>query len=194
MSVPGDPGPAMAVLSVLSASWEEVWPRLFPEIEALFGPAGHVSPLLDFDFTTYYDRELGRPILRRLLGFSRLVPQDALPRLKLATNALEGAFSRPDGRRLANLDPGLLTQERLVLATGKNFGHRVYLSDGIFADLTLVFQRGSWQTLPWTFPDYRSTALQTELTILREMYRHCPEIAGRTSNTALKDATRCPKA
>ncbi|QLA15357.1 DUF4416 family protein [Desulfolutivibrio sulfoxidireducens] len=194
MSIPVEPCPAMAVLSVLSASFEAVWPRLLPELESLFGPPCRVSDLLPFDFTTYYDRELGRPIFRRVLGFSRLVPQDALAGLKLATNALEAAFSRPDGRRLANLDPGLLTQERLVLATGKNFGHRIYLKDGIFADLTLVFQKGSWQILPWTFPDYRSQALQAELSVLRERYRQCPEIAGSSPTPSPKDTTRCPKA
>ncbi len=194
MSIPAEPCPAMAVLSILCASWETVWPKLSPEIEAIFGPPAHVSELLPFDFTAYYDRELGTPILRRLMGFTRLVPQDALARLKLATNAVETAFCRPGGRRLVNLDPGLLTQERLVLATGKNFGHRIYLVDGIFADLTLVFQKGSWQILPWTFPDYRSQTLQAELSILRDLYRRSPEIAGASSNPPPKDAKQCPKA
>lgn len=178
MSLPGDPGPAMVVLSVLSARMDALWPELLPRITALFGPVRRMSEKLPFDFTTYYDAELGTPIVRRLMGFSRLASQDALADMKLATNALENALARPDGRRTVNLDPGLLTQERLVLATGKNFGHRIYLRDGIFADLTLVFRKGGWQILPWTFPDYRTPTLQAELTALRGLFRQCPEIAG----------------
>lgn len=171
MSIPGDPGPAMAVLSVLSARMDEMWPGILARVTELFGPACHVSPDLPFAFTHYYDAELGTPIVRRMLGFSRLVPQDSLAGAKLATNELETDLARPDGLRTVNLDPGLLTQERLVLATGKNFGHRVYLGRGIFADLTLVFRHGSWQTLAWTFPDYRSPELQAELTAMRGKYR-----------------------
>ncbi|KUG29241.1 hypothetical protein ASZ90_000863 [hydrocarbon metagenome] len=184
MSIPGDPGPAMAVLSVLSAEFDALWTDLLPRITGLFGPPCRVSRDMPFDFTTYYDAELGTPIVRRLLGFSRLVPQDALPGMKHATNALENAFARADGRRRVNLDPGLLTQERLVLATGKNFGHRIYLRDGIFADLTLVFRKGSWHILPWTFPDYRTPKLQAELTELRGLFRQCPEISGHPPQPA----------
>ena len=178
MSLPGDPGPALAVLSVLSARMAGLWPDILARAADLFGPPCHVSPELPFAFTTYYDAELGTPIVRRMLGFSRLVPQDALAGMKLATNALEKDFTRPDGRRRVNLDPGLLTQERLVLGTGKNFGHRIYLGRGIFADLTLVFRKGSWHILPWTFPDYRSPALLAELTTLRGLFRQLLDASG----------------
>jgi len=197
MSIPGDPGPAMAVLSVLSARMEALWPDILGRVTALFGPPVHVSDALPFDFTAYYDAELGTPIVRRMLGFSQLTPQDALADIKLATNALEGVFARADGRRRVNLDPGLLTQERLVLATGKNFGHRIYLRCGIFADLTLVFRKGSWHILPWTFPDYRSPALLAELTTLRGLFRQLLDASGTPTGphpNPHKDMTQCPKA
>ena len=171
MSVPLAPPPAKRVCSVLSSCLEALWPETLDGLQALFGPADFVSEPLPFTFTTYYDRELGTPIFRRLLSFARLCPQDGLVAAKLATNALETRLAGPDGRRRVNCDPGLLTQERLVLATGKNFTHRVYLGQGIFADLTLVFQAGSWQTLPWTFPDYASPALRALLTAIRDRYR-----------------------
>ncbi len=59
-----------------------------------------------------------------------------------------------DGNRRINIDPGYINPERLILAKGKNFTHRVYLSKGIFADLTLIFQKGSFRPLEWTYPDY----------------------------------------
>jgi len=171
MSIPTAPLPAKLVCSVLSADLASLWPTVVTELEALFGPTDSVSEELPFDFTAYYDRELGTPIARRFLSFARLLPQDGLIAAKLATNALETRLAGPDGRRRVNCDPGLLTQERLVLATGKNFTHRIYLGQGLFADLTLVFQAGSWQTLPWTFPDYASPALRGILTAIRNRYR-----------------------
>lgn len=90
--------------------------------------------------------------------------------VKLMTHDLEQRHAL-DGKRLFNLDPGLLTQERLVLATGKNFAHRIYLGEGIFADLTLVFQNGQWNVLPWTFRDYAGKALQSVLSTMRQRYR-----------------------
>lgn len=170
MSVPAPPQPAMLFLSVLASDWNS-WPELLDALTGRFGPLESLSEPIAFTETSYYDHELGTPIHRRAMGFERLVEQDALPDLKHAANELERRYQRPDGGRTFNLDPGLLTGERLVLATGKNFSHRVYLGRGIFADLTLVYRRGVWQVLPWTFPDYAGKRLQDELTALREMYK-----------------------
>lgn len=170
MSTPAVPLPARAVLSVLSARWDEFWTGLRPRLEDLFGPVDYESEPIPFIQTGYYDRELGTPITRRILSFERLLDMDALAEAKLATNALEKEWER-DGRRLFNLDPGYITQERLVLATGKNFSHRVYLSRGIWADLTLIFHGGDWFDLPWTFPDYATSEIKAHLTRLREMYK-----------------------
>ena len=170
MSTPTIPEKARAVLSVLSARWGEFWPALRTDLEGMAGPIDYESELIPFTQTRYYDAELGTPISRRILSFVRPLALDALPALKLATNALECAWTRA-GRRLFNLDPGYITQERLILATGKNFSHRVYLHDGIWADLTLIFHKGDWFDLPWTFPDYASPEIKAHLTILREMYK-----------------------
>ena len=84
---------------------------------------------------------------------------------------MEQRRAGPDGRRLFNLDPGLLSQERLVLATGKNYTHRLYLGQGIWGDLTLIFQNGGWRAQPWTFPDYAGPELQEHLTRLRVRHK-----------------------
>ncbi|WP_285905513.1 DUF4416 family protein [Pseudodesulfovibrio pelocollis] len=170
MSVPREPLPGLLVMSVLSARWDWVWPGLLGELEARFGPAEHVSELFPFDQTGYYDAELGTPIGRRLLAFEALRPLDELADIKLATNAIEAAHA-VGGQRRVNLDPGFLTLERLVLATGKNFSHRVYLGRGIWADLTLIWQRGGWTDFPWTFPDYAGREMKSRLTKLRQLYK-----------------------
>jgi hypothetical protein len=171
MSIPSTPLPARSFLSVLGVHWEEFWDDLRPRLEALLGEIDYESDLIPFTQTSYYDQEMGRPITRRILSFSLPLTMDDLPRIKVATNALENEYAR-DGRRRFNLDPGYITQERLVLATGKNFSHRIYLEQGIWADLTLIFHKGDWFDLPWTFPDYAGAEIKAHLTRIREMYKH----------------------
>ncbi|MFO7726760.1 MAG: DUF4416 family protein [Desulfonatronovibrio sp.] len=169
MSSPSIPKPGKLFLSILSSRWELFRPDLLDSLEQKFGRADYLTNMIPFTETSYYNRELGTPVSRRLLTFTPLVELDSLANLKLITNSLEESF-RKAGNRIFNLDPGLLTLERLVLATGKNFTHRVYLSRGIWADLTLIFQRGDWQNLDWTFPDYSSEKIKTHLRTIRSRY------------------------
>lgn len=136
----------------------------------MLGPVDLVSESIPFVETHYYDQELGVPISRRILSFASLVDPASLVEIKLFTNGLEQEYLE-DGHRIFNLDPGLLSLERLVLATGKNYTHRIYLRNGIWADLTLIFQDRGWQTLPWTYPDYAGTRVQQFLTWMRERYK-----------------------
>jgi hypothetical protein len=112
---------------------------------------------------------MGAPLYRRMIAFKELIEQDALADIKHQTDDLEGRFSR-DGRRRVNIDPGYLLRERFVLATGKNFSHRIYLRRGIYADLTLMYHKGGWQTLPWTYPDYAEPQMQAFLIKVRRKY------------------------
>jgi hypothetical protein len=139
------------------------------ELEERFGPLDFLSPVRPFDFTAYYERELGASLLRRWGTFARLLAPDGLTAVKLATNALEDRLRAGD-KRTVNLDPGLLSAERLVLATGKNYVHRLYLGRGIFGDLTLIYARGSFQPLPWTYPDYQDPEAIGMFNRLRERY------------------------
>ncbi len=171
MSVPKRPKDVGLVLSILSSKWDDFWPSFILELEGLFGEMDYVSPMILFEETTYYDRELGRPIFRRILSFKRLIPPDRLPDIKLKTNELEDRYRDVHGNRIFNLDPGIISFERFVLATGKEYTHRIYLRDGIWADLTLVFQKGGWQILPWTYPDYAREDMQEILLYIRDNYR-----------------------
>ncbi len=171
MSRPRQPDPAQLVLSVLSSRWEEFWPGLKDTLETRLGEIDYLGDPLAFDHTHYYNKEFGTPLFRRLMGFAPLAPQETLPEIKLWCYDLEQRHADSHGQRLFNLDPGLLTQERLVLATGKNYTHRMYLGQGIWGDLTLIFQNGRWRDQPWTFPDYASPELQEHLTRLRTRYR-----------------------
>jgi hypothetical protein len=136
------------------------------ELGKSFGALDLVSPWLPFAFTDYYAREMGTPLYRRLVAYKRLVAQDKLPDVKHITNRIE-ARKTCQGCRKVNIDPGILLLERFVLATGKNFTHRIYLGQGIYADLTLIYSRGAFRTLPWTYPDYADTRQQAFLLQVR---------------------------
>ena len=140
------------------------------ELEARFGPADWVSEEFAFDQTGYYDEELGMPITRRLVEFEVLCPLDELADTKLFTNSLECKHGLA-GKRAFNLDPGVITMQSLVLATGKSFSHRIYLKDGIWADLTMIWQKKRWVEFPWTFPDYAGESMKSRLTKLRQSYK-----------------------
>lgn len=123
--------------------------------EDLFGPVDRQSDRVLFEqYTSYYEPEMGKGIQRCYWSFSDLVPPGSLAEIKLATNRIEAELSSGAGRKV-NLDPGLLTLDSLVLATTKPYYHRTYLGKGIHADLSLVYRRGNFECLPWTYPDYR---------------------------------------
>jgi len=169
VSVPASPRPAKLLVGFFLTD-QQIAGTLMERLEAHFGPVDLVSRWLPFDYTDYYTREMGTPLYRRMVAFKRLVDQEALPDIKLLTNALETEFTRKGGARVVNIDPGYLLLERLVLATGKNFSHRIYLRRGIYADLTLMYRKGQFQSLPWTYPDYKDEHLQDFLLKVRNKY------------------------
>jgi hypothetical protein len=135
----------------------------------LYGVIDLLSPWYTFDYTEYYHAEMGGPLHRRVMAFKDLVEQDQLAGIKHATNEVEQRYA-VDGRRRVNIDPGILLYERFVLATGKNYAHRIYIGQQIYADLTLVFQQGGYQVLPWTYPDYASDEIRAFLLKIRRQY------------------------
>jgi hypothetical protein len=124
---------------------------------------------LAFDYTDYYEPEMGRGLFRRVIAFKQLIAQDQLADIKLQTNAVEFRYSRK-GKRRVNIDPGYLLRERFVLATGKNYSHRIYVGQGIYADLTLIYREGRYRPLDWTYPDYAADELRNFLTAVRRKY------------------------
>jgi len=133
------------------------------------GSIDMVSSWLPFNYTSYYEPEMGSPLFRRVLAFKSLVKQSALPEIKIITNKIEKKYSK-NNKRLVNIDPGYMLHERFVLATGKNYTHRIYIGMGIFADLTLIYQKGSFRKLPWTYPDYAEKNMLTYLEMVRNKY------------------------
>lgn len=139
-----------------------------------FGPADLVSEVMDFDFTHYYDAEMAWPLYRKFVSFARVVRADVLVQAKLRTNAIEADLAGAAGGgppRPINLDPGYIEASKLVLASMKNFSHRIYMGQGVYAEITLMYRKGRWKPLPWTFPDYASPRYHAFLTEARMRLR-----------------------
>lgn len=179
LPAPRPPEPVLLVIATFSRhaaalDWARQW------LEALFGPIALVSPAFDFHQTRYYEPTMGADLRKQFLVFESLVPPDCLPRIKRRTNDLErelaesGAY--PEMRPL-NLDPGLMTLGKFLLATTKDQAHRIYLGDGIFAEVTLRFQAGEFVPWEWTYADYRETAVRAFLNEAREYYRRRVRLA-----------------
>jgi len=148
---------------------------------AAWGPLTYLSARIPFSYTTYYHEEMGEPLFRRFVALEAPVPQESLPALKEEAGTMEDDFLRPGGGRSVNIDPGLLLPDRLVLATTKPGPHRVYLGRGIYADLTLLFQRKSYRPLPWTYPDYADPGTIQRLNRLRTRHRFLERWRGSAS-------------
>jgi hypothetical protein len=163
------PDPALMVVSAIYAdeiSLESAGARL----AAVIGDVQPIGSEQAFDWTDYYQTEMGSALRRRFMVARHLLPRQLLTELKLLSNAIEQELARPDGSRTINLDPGLLTAENFVLATTKNFAHRIYLREGIFAEVTLQFIRGAFEPLAWTYPDYRSEQIRSMFNEQRRSY------------------------
>jgi hypothetical protein len=125
------------------------------ELGDVLGPIEDRSVTKPFFHSDYYEKEMGTDLSRQFLLFRPLASRGQLPEVKLRTNEIEARHTR-EGKRMVNIDPGYIALEHVVLATTKGYAHRLYLGEGIFGDLTLMFEKGSYRGLPWTYPDYRS--------------------------------------
>jgi hypothetical protein len=163
-----EPLPVKLIASIFTASGElleEAKVRLSQE----FGPIDYESELLPFDHTTYYAPEFGENLKRRFVSFEELVHPGRLAEIKLRTNALEMEWA-VEGKRQMNVDPGYVAHSKLVLATTKDHAHRIYLAQGIYAEVTLHFRNGTFRAWPWTYPDYASPPLIAIFNHIRGLY------------------------
>jgi len=152
--------------------------KLLPEVEqrlaAVYGPIHYRSAVIPFDFTNYYEPEMGDIIDRVLFSFERLIEADRLAEIKRQTNKFEQELAPlyTSAKRPVNLDPGYIEQAKVILASTKNFYHRIYLGSGIFGEVTMHFKNNTYQFFPWTYPDYQSKEYQEFFLKMRHIYRN----------------------
>ena len=134
------------------------------------GPIEEKSAYIPFDQTDYYFKEFGSPLVRCFIFFRHLIPQERIISVKHLAWKIEKEFSL-NGKRLVNIDPGYLLLERLVLVTFKNYSHRIYLGQGVYGEVTLIYRQGRFEPLPWTYPDYAEERIREIFKKARERYR-----------------------
>jgi len=142
-----------------------------------FGPIDYRSGAIPFTFTDYYEQEMGANLIRLFISFKQLVAPDQLSTIKIETNRLEKEFLEA-GKRKVNLDPGLLSLGKLILASTKDNAQRIPLADGIFGEITLIYRRKGYSALPWTYRDYQSEAYHRILLEIRSRYKQQLQAAG----------------
>ncbi|MBI5286985.1 MAG: DUF4416 family protein [Deltaproteobacteria bacterium] len=169
MSKPQKPRRVKLVVSLITGEKELIKPIL-TELENRFGAIDLLSERLEFNHTEYYNKEMGERLFRKLASFEPLIDAGELPSIKLFTNTVEDRFLTFGGRRRINIDPGYIAMEKMVLASCKNFGHRIYLRDGVYGDLTLMYRGKDFQPLAWTFPDYAEEGMRRFLRGMRDRY------------------------
>jgi hypothetical protein len=115
---------------------------------------------------------MGEPLYRRFLFFRDFIRPDILSDIKLATNDIERDMSI-DGKRCINLDPGYLTLAKIVLASTKDYSHRIYLKDGIHAEVTLIYSKETKEYLPNinTYNDYKDERHKKIFLLARELFQ-----------------------
>lgn len=158
------------LISGLLSADKAILSRAKQFLERYYGPIDLKSPVIPFDFTDYYDDELGKGILRQYISFSRLIRPEYISKIKRQTIRMEGRFMMGERRRV-NIDPGFVALDKLVLATTKNATYRIYLGKGIYAQSTLFFQKGTFHPWQWTYPDYKTDMAIEFFNKVRNVYK-----------------------
>lgn len=148
-----DPEPALLFIGTLYSD-----PGIFIHsqeiLDSNFGDILFISSSIPWDYSLYYKNEMGRPLFRQFIFFKNLIDPVTIADIKLKTNEIEEEFSSY-GKRRINLDPGYLTLSKIVLASTKNYAHRIYLGKGIYAEVTLIYKDGTFKPHLFTYRDYQ---------------------------------------
>lgn len=123
-----------------------------------------------FEYTDYYNKEMGTPIYRCFFSFQNLIAPEDLPAIKIRTNEIELGYAQGDKRKV-NLDPGILSLSKFILATTKNNVHRIPMNRGIYGELTLQFKDRDFHPLEWTYPDFAGRENRDLLIRIRDIYK-----------------------
>lgn len=172
MGKPEKPDPVKLFVGVMTGYPETIF-DIKNELESRFGRVDGDSQLFPFDYTDYYGDEMGDRLKKKFFAFQALVSPKELVEIKLQANELEKELAgklETEVARPVNIDPGYVGLSKMVLATTKNYSHRLYLGKGIYAEVTLKYEDGRYKPLPWTYPDYRSEEYMEFFDSIREKY------------------------
>ncbi len=165
-----EPKPVKLIIGILSAD-ENCLHTSVNLLSQDFGPIDFVSDIWPFEHTDYYKDQTGENILRQFVSFAQLTDPGRLADIKHKTNEIEQTLANQINLGLSrpvNLDPGLIEPSKLVLATTKNYSHRIYIGKKMYAEVTLIYDKGKWRPFEYTYPDYRQKCYHDFFSKVRE--------------------------
>jgi hypothetical protein len=190
-----EPRPVKLIVGIL-ASDERCLAAARERVTTALGPADLVSEVWVFDQTDYYVAEIGPRVLRQFVSIEPLIDPGELAAIKHRTNEIEqdlaGTLEIPFPRPV-NLDPGAIEPSKLILASTKNFAHRIYIGRKMYAEVTLVFDKGQWRLLPYTFPDYRRPEYFEFFALVRSRLVQQLRQQARNPNIETRNKSKGPK-
>lgn len=130
--------------------------EIIETLENKFGKIDYQYGPIPFIWTSYYSSEMGESLQKMYITFQKTIDRAELPQIKIYTNEIEQKQAIL-GKRAVNIDPGYISRDKLVLASTKDFYHRLYLQDGIYGEVTLHYQEGRYRHFSWTYPDYKDS-------------------------------------
>lgn len=152
---------------------DEIYDRAYKKAIERFGEPIGISKEYNFsEITSYYEKEFGKELKKRMLVFAQSQPLQDFHKTKLWSNNLELELSSNGKNRDVNIDPGYLGLSKLVLFSTKNYSHRIYINDGIFAEVTLIYEYSEFQVQSWTYPDYSAGENLSFLEKMREKLKN----------------------
>ncbi len=140
---------------------------LWKALEDAFGPIEYKGEPMPFEGTDYYREEFGSDLSRRFIAFRGVSSPEQLPALKHAASRIEWAWAR-NGKRTFNLDIGYMDPDKVVLASYKRGPCKLYLRDGVYADLLLKYAQGRFEPMPWAFADFLDGRYQKSFLVIRQ--------------------------
>ena len=149
--------------------------KVLPLLQDKFGKILFQSNIRSWEYSDHYNKELGSQIYRNFIFFDEVIDPSTLADIKLLTNSIEAIYSR-NGKRDINLDPGYITLAKVVLASTKNYSHRIYIGKGIYAELALLYKNHQFIAMPYTYNDYKD---QTNLIMFMKIRNLLKKINGR---------------
>jgi hypothetical protein len=166
---PEEPGQVKLICGILYSE-EQSLEKAFNLMKEQFGPIDYRSENFAFDLTDYYAAEMGSPITRFFISFEHLVHPGKLAQIKQNTNLIEHRTAVGNQRKV-NIDSGYMDYDKVVLASAKYNGQKIYLDQGIWADLTLHYTRGYFEPYPWSFPDFKQGIYNSIFLEIRKIYK-----------------------
>jgi len=161
--------PVKYLVGILTSK-EEARTDVLKELTKYFGDPDYISKWYTFDHTNFYAPEMGANLKRSFVSFDRLQPPELIYKAKIWASEVEDMF-RENDQRIINIDPGYIDYFKIILASGKFGGHKIAVTKGCWADFLMMYNKGSWDPMPWCFPDFASGMYNADLTEMRRLFK-----------------------